>query len=303
MKKQKRSAIVGIGKIKRFVKAALAQLDRDRVTVYAAQSSYFSVISIIPLLMLILSLARMLFPQDVDAAFLSLEEGLPEKLSALLATVYGEITQRASASTVSISALSMFWAASRGVAALTRGIAEVYKKRDRMTFLTEALHSAVCTVLMILSVILSFTVLVFGGFIRDMAVSRFPKTAGIFDLIIKLRTLVFFIVLALVFSLIFAEVAHRGQKKDGPGGEAPRGFRPQLAGGGVAALGWRVFSYFFSIYIDYFPSASYIYGSLAAVILFMLWLYFCMVILLVGAQVNKCIYKRKKRGKTCTPAL
>ncbi len=41
--------------------------------------------------------------------------------------------------------------------------------------------------------------------------------------------------------------------------------------------------------MKYYPSASYIYGSLAAVMLMMLWVYFCMMILLAGAEINKLL--------------
>ena len=45
--------------------------------------------------------------------------------------------------------------------------------------------------------------------------------------------------------------------------------------------------FFYSLYIKYSPNASYIYGGLAAICLIMLWLYFCMIIFLCGAEVNK----------------
>ena len=293
----KRSAIICVGKAVGVVKAAAKRFDDDRIAVYAAQSSYFSATSMIPLLMLIMSLARFLFPGFVDELFAAVSRELPEKFSDLLSTVYTEIAQRGSAPVVSLSAISMFWLSSRGVAAITRGVAEVYGTRDKTTFISETAHSIVYTLLMVASVILSFTVLVFGGFIRDRVVGRFPNTAGIFDLIIRLRTIVFFVVLALVFSLIFAEVSRTGLKKGASREEIPSGFRAQLPGAALAALGWMLYSFFYSLYIEYFPNASYIYGSLAAVVLFMFWLYFCTVILLVGAEFNKFILQMQNKRR------
>ena len=293
----KRSTVVGVDRVLRAVKAVAERLEADRVTVYAAQSSYFSVISIIPLCMLILSLARLLFPESVDSAFATLETELPGRFSALLAVVYEELAGRGRAEIASLSAISMFWLSSRGVAALTRGVAEVYGTRERTTFLSETAHSIVYTLLMIISVILTLIVLVFGVFIRDRAVARFPRTAGIFDIVIRLRSIVFFVALALVFTAIFAQVSRAGRKKGADQSAIPTGFRAQLPGAAVAALGWMLYSFFYSLYIEYFPSASYIYGSLAAVILFMLWLYFCMVILLVGAEINKALLRSESRRR------
>lgn len=295
MKKVKHSHVLKPGRAVRLIRAASDRLNDDRVTVFAAQSSYFSVISIIPLLMLILSLARILFPEFVDSVFISIERELPDKFSSLLSTVYTELSERGSVSFVSISAVTMFWLSSRGVAAMTRGVAEVYGTRDRTTFISETIHSIIYTVIMILIVILTLTVLVFGVFIRDWAVARFPNTAGVFDLIIRLRMAVFFVLLVCMFSLIFAEVSRTGRKKGVGRHEVPSGFRAQLPGASVAALGWMIYSFFYSLYIEYFPSASYIYGSLAAVILFMLWLYFCMIIMLVGAEINKAILEAGRR--------
>ena len=283
--KKKRSLSVGLGAARAF----FGRIEEDRVTLYAAQSSFFIVISIIPFLMLILSLSRLLFPAFVEELFASLANELPEKFSALLSTVYGEIVERGSVPYASVSFIAMFWLSSRGVAAMTRGIGEVYKANEKTSFVSETLRSLLHTLIMVFAVILSLTVMVFGVFIRDKVVARFPKSAGAFDLAISLRQVVFFVVMVLLFSLVLAQVSRYGRKKGAARDDVPSGFRAQLPGAAIAVVGWMVYSYFFSLYIERFPSPSYLYGSLAAVILFMLWLYFCMVILLVGAEVNRAI--------------
>ncbi|MEG0019288.1 MAG: YhjD/YihY/BrkB family envelope integrity protein, partial [Oscillospiraceae bacterium] len=58
-------------------------------------------------------------------------------------------------------------------------------------------------------------------------------------------------------------------------------------GAAIASGGWLIFSFGYSIYINYFSSYASLYGSLGALMLFMLWLYMCMNILLVGALINK----------------
>ena len=66
-------------------------------------------------------------------------------------------------------------------------------------------------------------------------------------------------------------------------------FRSVLPGAALAAAGWLGFSFFYSLYIDNFADYTLVYGSLAAVVLLMLWLYFCMNIFLFGAQLNKLV--------------
>ncbi|MBQ8199661.1 MAG: YihY/virulence factor BrkB family protein [Clostridia bacterium] len=52
-------------------------------------------------------------------------------------------------------------------------------------------------------------------------------------------------------------------------------------------------------YRAYFPNASYIYGGLAAVCLIMLWIYFCTIILLLGAEVNKLYFLWREKRILC----
>jgi membrane protein len=70
-----------------------------------------------------------------------------------------------------------------------------------------------------------------------------------------------------------------------PNGRQP--FFAQLPGAMAAALSWSVFSYGFSIYLTYAPQGmSAIYGSLTTAVIIMLWLYFCMWLLFLGAEIN-----------------
>ena len=60
----------------------------------------------------------------------------------------------------------------------------------------------------------------------------------------------------------------------------------QLMGAAFSAVGWMIVSWIFSVYLDIFKGFSSMYGSLTTIVLIMLWLYFCMYILLFGGDVN-----------------
>jgi membrane protein len=63
-------------------------------------------------------------------------------------------------------------------------------------------------------------------------------------------------------------------------------FEEQLPGAFFAATVWSMFSWGFSLYVTYSNSYS-IYGSLSIIVIIMLWLYFCMYIMLIGAYLNR----------------
>ena len=191
----------------------------------------------------------------------------------------------------------MFWSSSRGVAAVTRGVAGVYGTRDHVGFFSELVRSLFYTVAFMALIIATLVVLVFGATVRSIAESSFPAALHIFDLIIRLRMFIFLALLTLFFSLVYSAVSGNGRKNASANDEAPAGYRRQIPGAFIAASGWMLYSYFYSLYIVYFPNASYIYGSLAAVILFMLWVYFCMIIFLVGAEINKIGFVMRKNRR------
>ena len=62
-----------------------------------------------------------------------------------------------------------------------------------------------------------------------------------------------------------------------------------LPGALLASSGWLVFSDLYSIYVEHFATLSNVYGSVYALALSMLWLYFCMAILFYGGALNRLL--------------
>ena len=60
----------------------------------------------------------------------------------------------------------------------------------------------------------------------------------------------------------------------------------QVPGALITAASWIIFSYLFSFYFEIFPGFSNMYGSLTALIIVMLWIYFLMNLMLYGAEIN-----------------
>ena len=73
--------------------------------------------------------------------------------------------------------------------------------------------------------------------------------------------------------------------------------RKQIPGALFSAIGWQVVSWIFSMYLDIFEGFSDMYGSLTTIVLIMLWLYFCMYCILLGAEVNIVLYGKLFTGK------
>ena len=125
------------------------------------------------------------------------------------------------------------------------------------------------------AVALTLILLVFGNQIQAGIAARFPMIAKVTSFIIGMRTFITLVFLGLVFLLIYKFVPNRRAS-----------FKSQIPGAMVSAVAWSLFSLAFSVYIDFTPGSINMYGSLTTLVLIMLWLYFCMWILLIGAEIN-----------------
>lgn len=252
----------------------LAQLLRDdKITVYAAQASFFVVISLVPLLSLVISIISFFIPTDIDILF----EGytLSEELMSLVGTLLEDLRTAPKVSLLSFSAVTTLWSASKGIGAIRSGIETVYCADSPEGFLLHRLKSLVNTLVFIVLLLVTAVLLLFGDFISDRL-----HIIKITDLILRWRTPFLVLFMCVVFTPMYASTAKRSRSiKDT--------LLPHVPGAFFASVGWILFSFCYSLYIKYFPNASYIYGGLTAVCLIMLWLYFCMIILLLGAEVNK----------------
>ncbi|MCR5458788.1 MAG: YihY/virulence factor BrkB family protein [Acetatifactor sp.] len=143
-------------------------------------------------------------------------------------------------------------------------------------------------------VVLCLSVMVFGNRFVDMLLYKLPSLQPLVAMLMKLRFLAIWVLLTFLFAAIYSYVPNGTLK-----------FRAQIPGAALTAVGWSVFSWGFSMYVDWTDYS--VYGSLALIILIMLWLYFCRYIILIGAYINKIFInletqardgKAPKLGKT-----
>lgn len=284
--KKKRSALISLRSLFGRISDVFDIITRDRISVYAAQATLFIVISSIPFVMLLLSLSQFIIPDRIYDFLFSFANTLPGSVKDLYLTIVGEMYERPAMNLISITAVTTFWTASRGIAAVRGGIATVYKAYKNKGFMRSIAASLLYTAAFIVLIIALVLVLLFGEQLFDVLSLKFALVAQ-FRGVFRYRIGIFFIFLTLFFDLMYYTVGKRAHLFRGR-------FIEHMPGALLASAAWVLFSYFYSLYTLVFSGASYIYGSLAALVLLMLWLYFCMMILLFGAEVNKIFAMRRR---------
>lgn len=276
MKKENRP-ITAVKTAVPHVKHVARQITEDKISVYAAQASFFVIISAIPFLSLLLSILSFFIPADIVEKIraFTLSESIAEVLGGLLA----DLRTMPNVSLLSISVITVLWSASKGVAAIRTGIETVYHAQPSENFVFHRLRALSGTLVFMVLILAIVVLLMFGNFIGGLL-----SLTKITDLIMLFRTPFILLFMCVVFTWMYYATAKRSSIR--------RSIWAHLPGAVFTSVGWILFSYCYSLYITYFPSASYIYGGLAAVCLMMLWAYFCMIILLLGAELNKLLWER-----------
>ncbi len=285
----KKSRTFSVRKIYNRILRAFSVLDEDRVTVYAAQATLFIITSVIPFIMLLFTLSKYIIPDRFYDVMISFADNIPGGGKDLYMSIINEMIAKPGMELISLTAVLSFWTASRGINAVRAGVATVYKTPNHKNYFYGILVSFAYTAVFIVLIIALVTVLLFGEQLFNMLTASF-KFFKSYEGLLRYRNGVFFIILALFFSLLYCTVGRRGNF---PG----KRIRDHIPGAFVASLGWLLFSYIYSLYTLYFTGASYIYGSLTAIVLLIFWLYACMIILLCGAEFNKMFALFSRRMK------
>ncbi len=264
------------GKVKRINK----WLEKHRIRVYASQASFFIIISAVPMLIFVLSFFGYFMPQG-EKMYSYIAGNLPEGLAPYAMRILSEINEKSNIPLLSVSAVTLLWSATRGVRGIGAGIRNVYGVKKDKYYVLYVLKSIGITLLYICSVILALIVWVFG----DMILKTVPHWRHIGALKV-LNSASLFLLLSGVFMLTYRIY---GGAKSSEIREAPGAF--------LSAAAWFLFSAVFEYYVEHFGRYSYVYGSLASIIVVMLWLYFCMEILLVGAGINMLLSRKRRMVK------
>ena len=247
------------------------------IPIHAANTGYFLILSVFPSLVLILGILSYT-TLDVHN-FLGLLEGfLPEALLPEAEFLIINTYENTSKAVVSISVFAALWSASRGIYGLITGLNAIYRVPENRGYLHVRLISVFYTFGFLLVLLLTLVLHVFGtGIVTLLSQSSAPFLRFLTSFV-DLR---FFLLVFLQTSLFTAMFMVLPNRKNS--------LASSLPGALFASTGWLIFSHFFSLYVEDFPSYGRIYGSVYAVALMMLWLYFCISILFYGGVLNRIL--------------
>lgn len=275
-----------------FVRDMVQTYGRLGVSRAAASLAYFLILTLFPLLVCVNFFIGLL-ELDPEAVFSALDPLLPrESLSIILEylTYVSGIPQSQSTPLLLASLFTILLSASAGLRTLLKTMDELYQVRH-VSSLRRVVVSVALSLLFLLTIYLSIVVIFTGDWFFQVLEERLPPPLAE---LIPLRLLsqlwgwlryllLFFCVLLLVLAVyrMGTPPPLRREKK-------VLRLTALLSAGALVAC-----SVLFSWFIGMSSRYSLVYGSLASLIILLVWLYFCGNILLVGAVAGRVWFRRR----------
>lgn len=258
-------------------KRTLKEFKADALTDRAATLTYYGVLAIFPGLLFLVSLLGLIGRQATQPLIRNLAAVLPHAAQHTILSAVHRLQQgHATAGLLAIAGMAAaLWSASSYTAAFMRASNVIYDVPEgRPVWKTLPIRLGVTLVLTVMLIASALIVVVTGG----LAV-RVGHVLGIGSTAVTVWDIAKWPVLLILISLMLALLYWASPN-------AKQGFRWVSPGGLVAVAGWLVASGAFTVYVANFGHYNKIYGSLATVVIFFVWLWISNIAVLLGAEFN-----------------
>ncbi len=259
-----------------IVRRAMKESSTDNVPMLAGGVAFFAFLAIFPAIIAAFTLYGLIAdPQTVAAQVNSLSAVLPQQAQPIIADQLQSVVSasgRALSVGLVISLLAALWSASSGTGNLIKAVNLAYDEDESRGFLKVRGIALLLTLGATVFVLLTLALVA----VVPVALNALPlgPLGTVVAQIVRWVALIAVVVAALA---VVYRVA--------PDRDAPR-FAWVSAGSLTAAALWIVGSVLFSLYVNNFGSYNKTYGTIAGVVVLMLWLYLTSYIVLLGAEIN-----------------
>ena len=261
------------------LRRALKEFSDDQCTDLAAALTYYAVLSLFPAVLAMVSLVGIVGqgPRATDALLKIVADiGQPSVVEAVRGPLQSISRSTGAGLTLVLGLLTALWSASGYVGAFGRAMNRIYEIGEGRPFWKlRPLQVVITLIAVVLVALVALSLVVTGPLAQAVG-----SAIGLGSTAVTVWNIAKWPVLVAVVVLIVAMLYYAT-----PNVKQPR-FRWISTGAAVAILVWVVASAAFGFYVANFSSYNKTYGTLAGVIVFLLWLWITNLALLFGAEVD-----------------
>ena len=250
-------------------------IKQDNITMYAAQSAFFLILSAFPFVMMLLTTIKYL-PFEQTEFVNAVNNFFPKSVRGYFGFMIDEIYNTTIGFGAIVSLIVMIWSASKGIMSVSDGLDNINRIETGRNYFIRRTINALYTILFCIMMIVVMLLYILGDVIKDKLDSIIGRVAAIDMIYFLLRVafgpIVVFLVVLIAYSIL-------------PSGKMV--VRRNIAGAVFTTVCWILLALGLSVYVKVIGENTYMYGSLAGIILVIFWIYISMYILFLGAELNK----------------
>lgn len=275
-----------------FLKTTIISIIDNDFSGMAAEMSYMLVIGIFPSLLFLISLFNLLGKNYyITPLFVFLEKFMPADTLSMIHAVLDQVLNFTSGKSVAIIGLLItLFMSMNALAVIIKGLNRAYKVEETRPFLYTRLLSLVMVIVNTLILTLSVNLIIFGKIIIRFMVSYNSLSPDIANLLLAIRWPIAFLalfVMAFLHYYIFPDVSWSEELK----------CKSAIPGTLFFCTIWLIASGGFSMYVNTLHTYNFVYGSIAAFAMLMIWFYFTSMLVLIGGEINSQVHDKLERNK------
>ncbi len=262
------------GALKRTIK----EFQDDNVTDWAAALTYYGVLSLFPALLVLVSTLGLVGQSATDPLLDNVGKFAPGAATDIVTAAIENIQKNQGAAGVLffVGLAGALWAASGYIGAFIRAANAIWDVEEgRPVWKTIPLRLGITLVMLVLLAVTAIGVVITGPLAEKVG-----DLIGLGSTAVTVWDIAKWPFLLVVVSLMLAILYYAAPNVRQPG------FAWVSPGGVVAVVLWIVASAAFALYVANFGSYNKTYGSLAAIIIFLVWLWISNIAVLLGAEFN-----------------
>src|SRR5215218_7415427 len=262
------------------LKRTVAEFQEDNLTDWAATLTYYGLLALFPALIVLVSLVGLVGdPQSTTDTLTDIVTKVgPDSATSTFEGPIRQVTESRSTAGLAlvVSTLIALWSASGYLGAFIRASNVIYETREGRPFWKlRPLQLLLTLVVVLLLAVMALGVVLTGPIVSDVA-----DPIGVSDTAVSIWNYAKWVLIALLFVLMIGLIYY------GSPNVKQRGFKWISAGGLVALVVWLIASAGFGIYVSQFGSYNKVYGSLAGVVIILIWMWITNLAILFGHELN-----------------
>ena len=219
----------------------------------------------------------------VNSIIQMLSQIVPADVMSVLESYLEYVSANASRQLLWFSLIFSVWLPMRATSCLLHSLRKAFGLGPPRKMLVNQLGILLFTVWLILTIGLTLLLVTVGRRALEFLSGLIELPAGFIDLWSYLRFIVLGVVMFLMLTVLY--MLARGQR---------RPLKEVAPGVGISLAAWMVLSLAFSYYVENFANYSVLYGSIATIVVVLLWLYMSGTVLIMGAEYSAVILRRRR---------